>query len=854
MKKTFVYSLLAILALTGCQTKELDSLNDEPEVILNEDSKVFTAIIDDDFNPETRTTLDGEGNVLWKMGDQVSIFAGSTVNEQYQVTDASDGKTAASLNKVGGGGFVAGTEIDNNVAFYPYASTAEIAKSGGNYVISGVELPATQNYAAGSFGNGAFPMVAVTSSTEDMNLKFKNILGGLKLQLKGTATIASITITGNNNEKLYGDADVTVANGSTPSISLTDASAKTVTLDCGAGVALDAETATPFIIALPPITMTGGFTVVVTDAEGKQMEISTSKSQTITRSNLLRMPAVNYVGSVPEYEYTISTSAGGTKASLSGTDMVWSTGDKVFLTDGANSALCTIPSTYDGLTTATVKTTQVLTGTITCIYPGDAVTDEGSSIYVDVPEDQGTNGSNYMVYSGSSTSSTIDLSPATALFKVRLSSSVADLDYIKITFYGAPVVGRLQISELGNSVISGTQSVQVSENGEDEYLFSVLPGTITSVNVDIVKTDGTIGRKTSSSSRTISAGTLSNYHIDPATVSFEYPLDYFTLTSTGSTSVDLNKVGSPADIVLEYRKNEGAWTSYTIGSSVSLSDGETLQFRSDEDGNDTFSQGISNYYFIEATGTGTISASGNIMSLLDRSLESVTVPQNAFWWLFKSCSKLVGASELELPATSLADYCYYGMFQSCSNLETAPALPATTLAIFSYDHMFSGCASLSSAPALPATTLSYSCYGNMFNGCSSLTSAPELPAASIVAFCYEYMFYGCTSLTSAPELPATFVPNNSYQYMFSGCTNLTTAPELPASTLSDECYKGMFSGCSKLNYVKALFTTIPPYSNQCLFEWLYGVSATGTFVKSSSATWDVTGVSGVPDGWTVETE
>ena len=719
MKKTFVYSLLTILALTGCQTKELDSLNDEPEVILNEDSKVFTAIIDDDFNPETRTTLDGEGNVLWKMGDQVSIFAGSTVNEQYQVTDASDGKTAASLNKVGGGGFVAGTEIDNNVAFYPYASTAEIAKSGSNYVISGVEFPATQTYAAGSFGNGAFPMVAVTSSTEDMNLKFKNILGGLKLQLKGTATIASITITGKNNEKLYGDAEVTVTYGGTPSISLTDASAKTVTLDCGAGVTLDAETATPFIIALPPMTMSNGFTVVVTDAEGKQMEISTSKSQTITRSNLLRMPAVNYVGSVPEYEYTIST-GGGTKASLSGTDMVWSTGDKVLLTDGTNSALCTIPSTYDGLTTATVKTTQVLTGTITCIYPGDAVTLDGSTIYVDVPANQGTNGSNYMVYSGSSASSTITLTPKTALMKVRLTSTVDDLDYIKITFEGTPIVGRLEISDLGNSVISGTQSVQMSENGGDEYLFSVLPGSITSMSVDVVKTDGSYARKTSSSSRTISAGTISNISIDPSTLSFETPLDYFTLTSTGSTSVDLNKVGSPADIVLEYRKNEGAWTSYTIGSSVSLSDGETLQFRSDEDGNDTFSQGISNYYFIEATGTGTISASGNIMSLLDRSLESVTVPQNAFWWLFKSCSKLVGASELELPATSLADYCYYGMFQSCSNLETAPALPATTLAIFCYDHMFSGCASLSSAPALPATTLSYSCYGNMFNGCSSL--------------------------------------------------------------------------------------------------------------------------------------
>ena len=362
MKKTFVYSLLAILALTGCQTKELDSLN--------EDSKVFTAIIDDDFNAETKTSLDGEGNVLWKRGDQVSIFAGSTVNEQYQVSDVSDGKTAASLNKVSGGGVVAGTEIDNNVAFYPYASTAEIAKSGSNYVISEIELPATQNYAEGSFGNGAFPMAAVTSSKEDMNLKFKNILGGLKLQLKGTATIASITVTGKNNEKLYGDAEVTVTSGGTPSISLNDADAKTVTLNCGAGVALNSETATPFIIALPPITMTGGFTVVVTDTEGKQMEISNSESQTITRSNLLRMPAVNYVGTAP----------------------------------------------------------------------------------------------------------------------------------------------------------------------------------------------------------------------------IEYLAEPFTITSTGSTSVDLKKFGSPADVALEYRKNGGDWTSYTIGSSVSLSDGETLQFRSDEDGNDTFSQ------------------------------------------------------------------------------------------------------------------------------------------------------------------------------------------------------------------------------------------------------------------------
>lgn len=259
MKIAFVYGLLAALAITGCQA--------ELEVITQEPSKVFTAIVDEDFNSETKTSLDGSGNVLWKIGDQVSIFAASTDNEQYQVSDDSDGKTAATLNKIGG--VMAGVKIDNNVAFYPYASTAGIEKSGVSYVISGVELPATQTYAAGSFGNGAFPMATVTSSTEDMNLKFKNVLGGLKLQLKGTATITSITVTGNNNEILCGDAEVTTTYGGVPSVVLSDASAKTVTLGCGAGVTLDSETATPFIIALPPITMTGGFTVVVTDKEGK---------------------------------------------------------------------------------------------------------------------------------------------------------------------------------------------------------------------------------------------------------------------------------------------------------------------------------------------------------------------------------------------------------------------------------------------------------------------------------------------------------------------------------------------------------------------------------------------------------
>ena len=87
--------------------------------------------------------------------------------------------------------------------------------------------------------------------------------------------------------------------------------------------------------------------------------------------------------------------------------------------------------------------------------------------------------------------------------------------------------------------------------------------------------------------------------------------------------------------------------------------------------------------------------------------------------------------------------------------------------------------------------------------------------------------------------------------MFKGCTSLTTAPELPATTLVQGCYGYMFEDCCNLSYIKMLATDIS--ASWCLSNWVSGVSDTGNFVKSSSATWDETGVSGIPSGWTVFT-
>ena len=85
--------------------------------------------------------------------------------------------------------------------------------------------------------------------------------------------------------------------------------------------------------------------------------------------------------------------------------------------------------------------------------------------------------------------------------------------------------------------------------------------------------------------------------------------------------------------------------------------------------------------------------------------------------------------------------------------------------------------------------------------------------------------------------------------MFYGCTSLTTAPELPATTLVSYCYYYIFRDCSKLNKITMLATDIS--ANNCLNNWVNGVSATGTFVKDANMTSLPTGTSGVPSGWTV---
>lgn len=340
----------------------------------------------------------------------------------------------------------------------------------------------------------------------------------------------------------------------------------------------------------------------------------------------------------------------------------------------------------------------------------------------------------------------------------------------------------------------------------------------------------------------------------------DYSKDYLTFEALEDGTFTLT---IPADVnstymtSISYSTDNGkTWNTTTIDNTA-----QTVTTPTITSGNKVLWKGVgkqmaklfSVYSYFSSTGN--FNVSGNIMSLLygDEFANQEALPSDSmynFCNLFR-VNKLTSARNLILPTITLVDSCYREMFQGCTSLVTAPELPATTLANSCYNYMFRGCTSLTTAPELPAITVADYCYNGMFWNCTSLNTTPLLPATTLANNCYLDMFRDCVSLKLASKLPATELADNCYYRMFQNCTSLISAPELPAATLTPYCYENMFYGCVKLNYIKAMFTTTP--GNTYTKNWVSGVASTGTFVKNSAATWNETGVNGIPSGWTVET-
>jgi hypothetical protein len=184
---------------------------------------------------------------------------------------------------------------------------------------------------------------------------------------------------------------------------------------------------------------------------------------------------------------------------------------------------------------------------------------------------------------------------------------------------------------------------------------------------------------------------------------------------SGATSV--TPVWATPGSAIEYSINNGNWVNATNGTAISTS-GNSIRFRGS--GRTTLFQiPVSNNAWTLVGSNITIS--GNMNALLDYNNPPTSIGSCAFCIMFynQTSIKTFNAS---LPSTTLANYCYSGMFMNCTSLVNAPFLPATTLADRCYYTMFSGCTSLVNAPGCDTYTQKSPPQAEMFKSCNALTS------------------------------------------------------------------------------------------------------------------------------------
>lgn len=171
-----------------------------------------------------------------------------------------------------------------------------------------------------------------------------------------------------------------------------------------------------------------------------------------------------------------------------------------------------------------------------------------------------------------------------------------------------------------------------------------------------------------------------------------------------------------------------------------------------------------------------------------------------------------------------------------------------------YERLFMGTMFTADIPydLLSTTGVAKGAFNSIFRE-TNIKIAPYLPTSKVIpSTCYANMFNNCSRLIDVSNiyLSADEIGKEACIQMFYYCDSLENAPLIDIATLSDGCYKNMFKGCSNLNYIECMATDIS--ATDCTYNWVQGVSATGTFVKSANMSGWTTGVNGIPEGWTVE--
>ncbi|MBO4742394.1 MAG: hypothetical protein J5533_02055 [Bacteroidales bacterium] len=293
----FTFAAAAVLMAVSCMT-EKESAPGAAKV-----TPSFRASIELPA-PETRVYADDDLNLRWNEGDLIGVFDHLTYRQKYEYV-GEDGAYEGSFNLVPEEGFITGADMPYTCAIYPYEDVFSFQNFDGQLYIY---LPSEQVYREGSFGPGANNMVAVTDNGD---LLFKNVCGFLMFKLYGdNLAVTSLSLRANGGERISGNVYVNAVPGEDPTIAEWVSGNPIITLNCTKPVRLgsSADDYTEFWFAVPPVTMSSGFTLTVDLADGRSFTQEYNGSLEITRNHRTRMAPLKV--DMPGLDYVLNPKTG----------------------------------------------------------------------------------------------------------------------------------------------------------------------------------------------------------------------------------------------------------------------------------------------------------------------------------------------------------------------------------------------------------------------------------------------------------------------------------------------------------------------------------------------------------------
>ena len=266
--------------------------------------------------------------------------------------------------------------------------------------------------------------------------------------------------------------------------------------------------------------------------------------------------------------------------------------------------------------------------------------------------------------------------------------------------------------------------------------------------------------------------------------------EYLTFEVIENGSINFS--GSTTANTLSYSLDGGTtWTTPRSSISFSTHSGDKILWKG-SGMSPQFESGIG----IFTTSSGKFNIEGNFMSLYygdnfkgELNLSGKTA---AFRCLFKGNTSLISLEKAILPAMTLPQDCYREMFSGCTSLTTVNKglLPSDEIPVRGCYNMFQLCSSLRNMPDLPATTLGNYAYCGMFLSCTNLEDTTEvLPATTLSFQCYCWMFQGCQKIVTAPAILAPKLESESCRSMFPYCFSLNRITCLATDISAYNCTK-----------------------------------------------------------------